>query len=483
MRNSLAGNALKLSVANIITLTISMLSAMLLSRFRSLDEYGTYSQLIMTANLVTIFFMLGLTSSVNYFIPKANNEIEKQQFISVYFSVITILSLVTGIVLFASVNFISSYFENEEIKRYSLFLLIYPLSLSIISSASNIFVVYSKTRILLIFRVLNSIFLLLAIIGVQVLELSFSTYMNIFILLELLFSFCVYILTFHISGGYKFKIDLKFIAEIFRFTIPIGLSSVVGTLSLQLDKLLIGRMFDVSQMAIYSNASKELPISFIAHSISAVVLPHVTMLIKNNQRKKAMQIWKDSISLSFQFMCFFSVALFVFAPQILTILYSEKYVSGASVFRIYSLVLMLRTTYFGTLLNAVNKTKYIIYISLSQLLLNVILNLLFFRIFGYIGPAIATLVSMALSSYIYLVMYKYIEGTNVHDIISVKEIGKIILINFVMAMGVLLFIKIFDIGTSSTDIVVSIIVGFIWMLLYLFVSKKQIKEKWVSLSV
>ena len=67
MRRSIGSDALKLTISKLITMAIALVNAMLLSRFRTLEEYGTYSQLLLIINLATTFFMLGLPNSINYF--------------------------------------------------------------------------------------------------------------------------------------------------------------------------------------------------------------------------------------------------------------------------------------------------------------------------------------------------------------------------------------------------------------------------------
>ena len=64
------------------------------------------------------------------------------------------------------------------------------------------------------------------------------------------------------------------VKELLNYTIPLGLSTAVSTISLDLDKLVIGWFMDESSVAIYANAGKELPFSLISTSFTAVlVLP------------------------------------------------------------------------------------------------------------------------------------------------------------------------------------------------------------------
>lgn len=67
MQNNLGRDAVNLTLSKVIALGITMLSSMLLSRFRTLEEYGTYSQLMLVVQLAISIFTLGLPNSINFF--------------------------------------------------------------------------------------------------------------------------------------------------------------------------------------------------------------------------------------------------------------------------------------------------------------------------------------------------------------------------------------------------------------------------------
>ena len=47
VNTSLGGDALRLTISKALTLCITMVTTMLLARFRTLEEYGTYSQMLL----------------------------------------------------------------------------------------------------------------------------------------------------------------------------------------------------------------------------------------------------------------------------------------------------------------------------------------------------------------------------------------------------------------------------------------------------
>lgn len=121
-RNHIGSDTIKLTGSKIMTMMIAMISSMLLSRFRTLTEYGTYSQLLMAVNLVCSIMMLGLPNSINFFLAKAQTEEERDQFLSVYYTLNTILSLLVGLALVLAIPLLEMIFKNQLISTFWYFL-------------------------------------------------------------------------------------------------------------------------------------------------------------------------------------------------------------------------------------------------------------------------------------------------------------------------------------------------------------------------
>jgi len=277
-------------------------------------------------------------------------------------------------------------------------------------------------------------------------------------------------------------LNINILKKVLVFSIPLGISTAISTISLDLDKLIIGFLLDEQSVAIYANAGKELPISYITVSFTAVVLPKVVKNIKENKTANALDIWKKSSEICFIIMSFFSVACIVFAPQIITFLYSEKYLEGVSIFRIYSLVLLFRITYWGTILNAFGKTKTILYNSIACLVLNLILSIGLYRVFGFIGPAIATCISIGAMCIFQLFMSARLVKEKILKIFPWKNFSQELLVNVILGTAVLGLTKIMNLGTDVKGIVFAIIIGIVWLVLYFLIFSKRILRIWKELN-
>lgn len=478
MKESIASDALKLSISKIITTSITLVTAMLLSRFTTLEEYGTYSQLLVVINIFTTIFMLGLPNSINFFLAKTEDVEEKQKFVSTYYTLSTILSIITGLVLVLSTPLIVQYFKNPMIKSFWYFLAVFPWTKIILVGIENFLVVYKKAMLLMIFRIVNSVLIVSAIVLANIFGLGFNAYIIIYIIIEAMVALSVYVIVKKVSGTMRFHIDKTILKNVLKFSIPIGLAATVGLLNVQLDKLLIGRLFSTDQLAIYTNAAKELPLSLIAVSITAVLMPQLVRLLKEQKNKEAIDLWSDATTLSYIFICFFSGALIVFAPEVITILYSAKYLPGVSVFRVYSIVLLLRCTYFGIILNSIGKTKLILYSSIAALGINIILNIICYYIFGFIGPAIATFVSISMVAIFQLIATAKSIDVRFKNVFPWKNIGIATAVNIVLGVIFMLVKNTIALELFGGEIIESVILGIIWGGIYMLIMFKTLKQKW-----
>lgn len=482
MKNSIAGDATKLTAVKVATTLLTMLSTMLLSRFRTLEEYGIYSQLQLVITIVVTIFMIGLPNSINYFLAKADNRKEQKDFLSIYFSLCTIAGIVSGIILILLIPVIEKYFNNSLIGLFWYFLLLYPWTKIILSGIENILIVFHNIKKLVIFKILYGLLTLGVIAVCWWFKISFYIYMIFFLLTEIFFSIWVYEISFNLVGGLKVSFQKYRIKEILMFSIPVGLASVVGTISIELDKMMIGFFYTTEELAIYTNASKEMPVTIVASSITAVLMPQLVKLLKAEKKKKAIELWKNATSLAYIFIAFLSTVLFVFAQDVIIVLYSEKYLPGISVFRVYTLVLLLRVTYFGIILNAIGKTQFIFVTSIISLILNVILNAVGYFTVGFIGPAIATFLSISITAFIQLLYTSKVTGISFQKIFPWKSLGKITFYN--ICIGTVMFMTkgILPLEKNIGSIFETIILCGIGGLIYLSLEKKVIRKLWKSLN-
>ena len=484
-KTSVGKDAIYLTGSRFLVSIIGFVTSMLLARFRTLDEYGTYSQILMVTDLITSFLLLGIPNSINYFLAKAETPEERRYFLSVYSTICTILTIVIGVCLYFSIPIIIRYFSNPYIKDFAYVFAVYPWSSLFTNSIGSICIVYGKANKLILYNIANAIVILAVLLIAKVFNMSFNQYMLMYMGVLLIFAVIGLIWGNNLSGGIRFQLDAHLIKDIFIFSIPIGLASAIGTISVELDKLVIGQFFSVEEYAIFANAAKELPVTIVATSITAVLLPQMVRILKNGSCTDAVDLWGHAISVSLCFMCLIVGCCITFAPDILSFLYSEKYVTSDSVliFRIYSCILIFRSTYWGIVLNATGNTKFILYSSILTLLFNFIGNIISYYLLGFIGPAVTTLVVKAVMTYIQLEYTKKIISVPIGKILPWRNIIRLIVITiaFCVIFGIIKYGFVTEFN-RSTSILISVGLGVVWTLLYVFCNIKFVKRNWQLLN-
>lgn len=487
--NNIGKDSLILTISQFVALGINMLNVMLLSRFRTLEEYGTYSQIIMICTVTITFFSAGFSQCINYFFGKCESEKEKQKFVKNYYTIVTLIGILAGVLTLLLLPALKKYFDNPLMSDYWYVLLFYPISHILNSGVDRFFIAYRKAKGLLAFRVCHSIIILSETTLAVCLNLSFFRYMIIYTISEMIFSVFIYLWIKMLVGVVPFGFDKSIVKSILKFAVPMAVASLISTINIEMDKFVVGGLVDTETMAIYSNAAKELPVYILSTSISSVTMPFVVRKIAEKKNIDAVKLWKKSITLCFYLVCFCVCVLFAFAPQIISILYSDKYLPGVSVFRVYSLVLLFRVTYYGMALNSLGKTKTILRASIATMAINLILDIGLYKVielinpeFALLGPAIATFVSVAVMNMYQLFLTRKWLQVKFMDIYPITSMLKILLLN--TALGVVFYtlqqlsFKVMDFD----QITLSIFVGIIWLAVYFIVVHKPIMTLWKELN-
>lgn len=471
-------NTLILTISRVVSLVMSIGITVILSRYRTLEEYGTYAQLILIVNLSVSVLSFGINNSINYFLGRFEHKNDRDSFISTYFLLNTLFGVTIGILLNLFSYKLGVYFNNSSIPGYGLVILILPWSLLTNSSMSYFLIFSNRSKhVLLIETTYNFLVFLTALIS-SIIGIDFKTYLYFFTLINAAQSIFVYYLVYKIYKLNNIKVRINLAKDILRFSIPLGFSTILGTLNLQIDQIMISSFYKLSEYAVYANAARELPITVLSSSIVLVVFPNVSKLVNRSRTIDAVNIWKESIVLSSMIMFFLISVLFVFAPEIITILYSEKFIAGVPVFRVYTLVLIFRITYFGMILNSLNKTSYILITSFLALILNVVLNFTFYKLFGFIGPAIATFCVTSIVATMQLWHTSKLVNMKISSIFPWTDLLKIGIVNILLAIAFFLLKYIFSQSTSNVDIITSILIGFVWLISYCFLINRKLREKW-----
>ena len=133
-------------------------------------------------------------------------------------------------------------------------------------------------------------------------------------------------------------------------------------------------------------------------------------------------------------------------------------------------------------LNSIGKTKLIFYSSLASLGLNVILNYTMYLLFGMVGPAIATFLSIGLVGFAQLYVTAKEMKVPFRELMPWKRLFIVTLLNIALGIIIYFITRILSLGTDNGGILISISIGLIATIIYLLILYKPGRLLWKEIN-
>lgn len=195
----------------------------------------------------------------------------------------------------------------------------------------------------------------------------------------------------HLNGQFQWPI----LREIFQIGLPLYLVELLGASYTYISGFVISTKLNETQYAIYRNGSVEIPvIGALYGTISMIFMSDMMRHIQDREFIKVAEAKKKIITATA--VIIFPIALFfVFYSHDFILLYlSEKYIESASVFIVFTLALLIRLQNYTDVLILMKKSSYVLISFVVFIVLNISLNLWLSGIWGIIGCAMATIISV-----------------------------------------------------------------------------------------
>lgn len=475
MRQNIFKDFMVLGSSRVVNVLLTMIQAMLFVRSYSLYDYGLYSQVVLITGIATIVFSISVENSLNYFLSSSSESKEKKHIISQVFMLAIFQGIICSLILMVFKSSIINYFQNDKLEQVFIIVAILPFFTIFKSIFEVTFIALNKTRFASLGILIITVTQLAISILTYIFKYSIELYLILLLFMNLIFITFIFISVKKEIGGFEWKIiDKDLITRILSYAVPLWFAGISAKLNVELDKLFIGRYLGTKDLAIYANMARELPIAVITGSLTTILLPKMIAMYKRKSINNMLNMWKSGIELSWIIVCTSVTFLLVMSSEVLIFLYSEKYIEGLPVFRIYIIVLLLRVAYFGIILNVTNNTKYIFRYTIAALGLNVLMNYVFFYYFGLIGPALGTLVSNLVVGFLQLVHSSKIIDCRFRFILPWGKMTKIFIFYSIIAVP-LYIINLYLINIGLGYMYRILLIGLLICGLTFFVFWKRVK--------
>ena len=205
----------------------------------------------------------------------------------------------------------------------------------------------------------------------------------------------------------------KMLAEMIPYGVVITILAALSSLNAQFDRLMLGLLLpqdeSLKQVAIYGmSLAFSTFITLFVTSINGIFFPVITEFLGRNDHEgitKASSTFFRWIALSTPLVM---LMILVFPVDIITIVYGTGYTDGAMPLVYYSIGLFIYSfmTPIVSILIAQKKQMAIVKITVVNTLLNVVLNLALIPRYGMTGAAAATMVSLIVSTALFMRLRK-----------------------------------------------------------------------------
>jgi O-antigen/teichoic acid export membrane protein len=189
-------------------------------------------------------------------------------------------------------------------------------------------------------------------------------------------------------------LDFGYIRSILKTTLPLGIAVIINFLYNKVDVMLIAWIRNYSDVAIYNIGYGIYKTSSLAYSF--ILVPAFSSVAALSMDKHAV---KDIFNKYWKIISVICIAvgavLFIISNPLISVLYGKSYADSSLILRIltFGILGMGLNNLTGVIINGLGAFKVVMYITLSALVLNVVLNLLFILNYGIIASSIITVIT------------------------------------------------------------------------------------------
>jgi len=413
--------------------------SIILSRYFTKDDYGTYLHVQMIANISIWAFLLGIPHGIYYFLPRAENQ--RNYVLTTLAMIGSIAVIVSGVVFYNSTS-LSNLLSNPRINDLAYILLCLVLVQIPLTVFEPLMLTAKRVKefagIELFFNV--SFF---AAVAIPV----FFDCLMVEILWWLVGVYSLHsaiVLYYTLLIAYSFKVQQKdgdklALKDQIKYTLPIGLSMNVMEMSRYVDKIVVSNQSSPEDYALYARGAMEIPvIGIIANTLDNLLMPSFVQAYKDKKIDEIILIWHASIRLMAAFIYPCCLFLICSGPLLIPAIFSEKYIGSVIIFQIYTLGLLSRISTFDIIMRAIGRTKDIFWITLLAVITNLVLTLVFMNLWGLIGAPISTVLTMLIMRLCYLKAITTFFNIKINDVFPWDSIFKSLVISCISSIPVLL---------------------------------------------
>ena len=371
-----------------------VLVGVIMARTLGKTEVAAYQQTFLAYRTVAPFLALGIGHGIYYFLPIEEDRKKGRIIDSIL--VLSVMGLTFSVFIALGGNqILARRFDNPEVAELLLWMIPYSLFMVPASHHTAVFVSQGRAG----FSSISSTIIQFLITGFTILALlvwkNAESALVGNVIVSCLTAACSMILMIRLTPGKGYSPSARAIKEMVSYSLPLGFATMIATLLLSVDRILVSLMTSPEEFAVYSFGAREIPlIGIVFASLSSVVLVQIRKEVKAGNHQNTIAEFKNYAKITAPIL--FPVAVFccVNSEGIIVILYTTEYSAAAIPFAIYSATVLVRIFPFGAILGGYGKNWFILTQASVGLLFNIGFSIVGIYYLGPSGAALATFLTL-----------------------------------------------------------------------------------------
>lgn len=425
MKLSLTTQAGLLAVSRTAAQVFNALAGVVIVRFISQEDYGTFRQVYLLFATLVVLTDLGLSESLYYFLPRYPER--KRKLILRSAAVVGLAQVVTGIAIVALGSQIGRFFNNPSLPPFLGLLAVY-LGLSAVARLWEVQLVSEQRTPLAAlvsgsFETLKVALLFVSLVirpGIEglmwalvVASLAKAAAYGLFLLQEFR------------AGGSASSVDAR---EQMNYSVALWLPGILNTLALYAHQYIVGYSFTPAEYAVYAVACFQVPlVGVLTTSIIEVMLVRVTVARSQGNEDEVRQVWYSASIKSLVIFMPLAMGLAVLAYPLIVVLFTAKYAAAAPLFAILMAGLPLNAVFTNNMLRAYGAMSDYAKFYTARLVLGLLLGIAGVVWMGMWGVALSSVATLYLIVAWQLKRVAQLLHVNFAAVLPWRAIGKVLL--------------------------------------------------------
>lgn len=374
----------------IIDRVFYFIAFLILARYLLVEEYGNIVLIFSVSNILLNILQIGLPIYFQRQIAKTGKIAKKDVHNAIIYGfasyiLSTIIVLIVLILLFDNTNHLLILIIHTFVYSYYFISIFNSILLGkgkqIIQYKSYL---YSRATTVLLIMVLWFLYLdiVLFMIVCAISNISIAVYLYL------------YIYRSNLISNVKHNVSSSSIKYLILVSLPIGIAATSNFLYDKIDVIIISKIINVQQVAFYNIAygifkSSQLLFAFL-------LVTGFTRVSYLSSRKYAVKLFLKKYSIYiFVISTLIAVFLFFLSGNIINVVYGEKYSSSIILLQMlsFAIIPLALNNLTGITMNGLCLFKENMYVMLSALFVNILLNVILLQIVGIMGAVYATIIT------------------------------------------------------------------------------------------